>query len=430
MPVTFKVSDTTPTESSWNRPEKMSVGDYVSQSRVTTKNKGKVLFSTEHSDTDKPALGNGFVGGAFKAYSNHYNLVFSPDTVWVAITTAFSIYIDKNAEELRDHFVNHKGKKKLNVYGDGSIKTANYDYIVSEFSKKIEENTKPNISQWLTANFSTTDQQAKLVSQIVMMGALKNYFEYKSWLTCGLPQVTLEGTIEDWQNIRQRIEFIRTFSKPKPPMMDQGEVVHSNVVCDNCDEYHIHGIRYKCKECDNYDLCHSCHSQYRQVIHNHHFTKMDKPLSSDGILNNWVDILGLVLDQFIMAFQGNIDTDFWNRIATKTGGGSGPTYLEGWILAFIPFTDDGSYNLRSPEIVRSTNKYGQVNTSDIPASTVEVPIHIDDNGTLYDTIFYAGVITYQRTSTTITPCLDWALIDVTEGRYGKEYELADTGGSY
>jgi hypothetical protein len=98
---------------------------------------------------------NGFVGSAFKAYSNHHHLILTPDDVWIAITTAFSRYVNKHAEEMRDLFVSHQGKKQLHITDAGSIKTVNWDFLLSKFSL-IDENTKTDVREWMEPNFSTS----------------------------------------------------------------------------------------------------------------------------------------------------------------------------------------------------------------------------------------------------------------------------------
>lgn len=42
--------------------------------------------------------------------------------------------------------------------------------------------------------------------------------------------------------------------------------VHPNVYCDGCNK-NIDGHRYKCMECDDFDLCHACESQLKHKEH-------------------------------------------------------------------------------------------------------------------------------------------------------------------
>jgi len=63
-----------------------------------------------------PALlpsNNGLVGSVIDAYSSHHHLSIRPEDVWFAILTQLSTYVNKHAEELREHFVAHEGKKEL-----------------------------------------------------------------------------------------------------------------------------------------------------------------------------------------------------------------------------------------------------------------------------------------------------------------------------
>lgn len=327
-------------------PKKVSVFDFILNSKWVIENKGKILKATDTEGTVVPDLGNGFVGAAFRAYNQHYNLVINPDDVWIAITTALASEINRHAEQMRHLFVNHEGNKELVIYGNGSILTANYDYLINQISDEINKNTKDDIRCWLECNFSTTTPKIKTISKVVLMGAMKNYFSYKMYLLCGLPKVTLTGSIEDWREIRRRVERLANWNAPN--------------------------------------------------------------------LSKWSEVLAYVLDKFVDVFQGKVDTDFWNGIAHETGGGSGPRYLQGWILSFIPFNDSGKYILNDLETIMNTGKFGIVDTNDIPTSAVEVPVTINDNGKEYKTIFYAGAIMSKKLDhDTIGTSLDWALIDFT-----------------
>ncbi|PVV05387.1 hypothetical protein BB560_000110 [Smittium megazygosporum] len=55
-------------------------------------------------------------------------------------------------------------------------------------------------------------------------------------------------------------------------------LVHSGVACDQCQESPIKGVRYKCTQCPNFDLCEFCES--RNVHSEHVFLKIKIPTST------------------------------------------------------------------------------------------------------------------------------------------------------
>lgn len=50
-------------------------------------------------------------------------------------------------------------------------------------------------------------------------------------------------------------------------------MVHKTVKCDGCGVFPIVGVRYKCCECFNFDLCDKCE---RTLDHPHNFVKIKK----------------------------------------------------------------------------------------------------------------------------------------------------------
>ena len=57
----------------------------------------------------------------------------------------------------------------------------------------------------LTANFSITDYDSLIISKLSIMGAFKKFFDYKMGLiTCGIPYIILEGTVEDYEKIKEK----------------------------------------------------------------------------------------------------------------------------------------------------------------------------------------------------------------------------------
>lgn len=132
---------------------------------------------------------NAFVGACLMAYNGHYHLQLSPDDVWIAIMTSLSRYINANAETLRPLFVEHAGQLRLTATGGGSLRTADYEDLITQLAEQIDVNTRSSVREWAEVGFSTTSRLQLIASKVVLMGALQKYFSYGIHLCCGLPKV-------------------------------------------------------------------------------------------------------------------------------------------------------------------------------------------------------------------------------------------------
>lgn len=56
----------------------------------------------------------------------------------------------------------------------------------------------------VVADFSTTGPTEKAASEVLLMDSFQAYFEYEMLCGCGIPEITLLGTSEDWRSIRRR----------------------------------------------------------------------------------------------------------------------------------------------------------------------------------------------------------------------------------
>jgi hypothetical protein len=111
------------------------------------------------------------------------------------------------------------------------------------------------------------------------MCSFQQYFTYQLDLICGIPQVTLLGTVDDWRLLRQKIERLVEFDGADKLMSEQWVPV------------------------------------LREVLDN--FVES----ANNGSENN---------------------LDFWNQIVSNTGAScGGPELLTGWISAFSVFNDKG-----------------------------------------------------------------------------------------
>jgi len=222
----------------------------------------------------------GFISSVLNAYNGHHNLVLRPDDVWHAILIQFSFYVNANAETLRDKFVK---EKQLEVEIPGSLFTVDVDTfarkMVNELmSKNLKDAT---VTEFLIPKFTTTTDTDRIVAAISVVSKLQAHFKYKSSSACGIPEVTLLGTVQDWRNLRSKID-----------RLPQYEVT----------DYH------------------------------------DGP-----VMTKWHGLLKRVLNGFVSSAEGNPDLYFWDKVASTKSCPSGSPYLSGWLTVFACFKSDGEW---------------------------------------------------------------------------------------
>lgn len=178
---------------------------------------GSIITKTDTSLMLKKIINNNFLSTIDYAYSYHIPIVFRPDDLWIAIVSAFGAFVNNNAESMRNVFVDHEGKKTLKIYVNDTIELDNYKTpeswspIFEKFNMLINENVKNDICSWITPSFTTTTQLDKDVCNIILMNTLKKYFGYELEALCGLSSVTLEGTLDDWIALREKVKFMQSF---------------------------------------------------------------------------------------------------------------------------------------------------------------------------------------------------------------------------
>ena len=144
----------------------------------------------------------------YLAFSQHLPLALTPDVIWLTIAQGFAQHVNNHAEEFRSLFVKHEGK--LRVEAD-VLDSGDWIAAVEQWTDGMDAHLPPCLVDTLLCDFSTTTPTIRTASQMVMMEAFHPYFDFVSICICGIPQITLYGTVEDWRSIRRRVERLAEY---------------------------------------------------------------------------------------------------------------------------------------------------------------------------------------------------------------------------
>ncbi len=145
-----------------------------------------------------------------RAFAEHRPLVLSPDAVWLTIAQGVAQHVRLHAERLRPLLVRHAGRKRLVVETPAvPVDAAGWAGTTEMFAKLLAGEVDD--TGLFECDFSTSTDTDRMAGRVVLLDVYSPYFS--SWLVtvCGIPSVTVTGTIEDWRRIRARVDALDRF---------------------------------------------------------------------------------------------------------------------------------------------------------------------------------------------------------------------------
>lgn len=224
--ITFAVDDVVPSNRPmWTQPLARSLGHRFQRKILVLPQQDKSVVNVHIDDVlqHDPMRGQTYpnlfnygstthplIEAVHTAFSQHRPLILSPDCIWLVIAQGFSHHIAESSEVLRDRLVDHSGKRMLTSQVR-DLTLGSFRAAISEFSSQIRDASNPVLHETLICNFSTTTPDVRTASEVVLMDSYASYFQFGMRCICGIPKITLTGSLEDWRLIRARIEVFEAY---------------------------------------------------------------------------------------------------------------------------------------------------------------------------------------------------------------------------
>ena len=186
-------------ESSWRQDKNFNVLNYSFETGDD--------YNLSHAG-DSPVI-----EGYRMAYLRHFPIVISPNIFWLMILQGFSRHmeINDNSKRLRDKFVDFNGQKNISIEtGITNLFLASdeqWNSIIEQLLNETLKNIKINkkILDIFNQKFSTSTNEAEIANNVTILSSFKKYFVYSIAGTCGIPEISIEGTIEDWKLLKEKV---------------------------------------------------------------------------------------------------------------------------------------------------------------------------------------------------------------------------------
>lgn len=192
-----------------------SIANYLLSEEDISNDAQRIIATSFSGENNLMYIGkDAFYRCIVEAYANHQSVTLSPDMVWLVISQGFARYVNAHAEDQRPKLVSHEGKMDLAIMTEKDLLSEETDWpsLIDDFASQIGKHTKDSIAGTITSDFTTTGPVERVASQITLMESVKSYFEYIVYrIACGIPSITLQGTVEDWQRVLEKTRQLKQY---------------------------------------------------------------------------------------------------------------------------------------------------------------------------------------------------------------------------
>ncbi|PXY43809.1 DUF4419 domain-containing protein [Flavobacterium hydrophilum] len=291
-----------------------------------------------------------FVECLYIAYADHRRISISPDMIWLLICQGFSTHVNINSEKLRAKFVAFDDKKKL---------TVDTQPISTEFKKGSIN------SPWPLAFPVMADSISKYIKSDI-----HNLYVQSFSTTTAVEKAAYEVALLNVMSGYFEYEYASACGIPEINIEGKKEDWLK--------------IKKNIKRFKGYEI------------------------------DNWINSIEPIIQQFINASDNKIDHKFWSNIFKRKDESGGP-YITGWIIKFFPYVSDGNQKMiNNPFIEREPEKFMEgLTTNQFNNGLSKADFIWNYFGKKYEMQFLAGFIGIKqdKKSVTLRPEIGWLVKD-------------------
>ena len=155
------------------------------------------------------------------AYLNHFPIIINPSHFWLMILQGFAKHmeVNNNSERIRKKIVNFEEKENIVIETGINLFIASDEQwkafinkLLDKTSQKLTKEAK-NLINLFNKEFSTSTKESEIANNVTILSSFKKYFNYTLTGTCGISEIIIEGKIEDWKLLLEKVIAIEKFDE-------------------------------------------------------------------------------------------------------------------------------------------------------------------------------------------------------------------------
>jgi hypothetical protein len=148
------------------------------------------------------------------AFQFHRSVQLSVVDIQLMINQSIAIAVNKSPEQYRKLLVSHDtGVKTLEVERNEwaflKVHECNWPEVCDEFATKIASKMPSTLANAMLKDFSVSDSNSRVAACVAVMNTTSAFYKYDVMSMCGIRSIFLDGSVEDWHQLRLRIDAMQ-----------------------------------------------------------------------------------------------------------------------------------------------------------------------------------------------------------------------------
>lgn len=211
-PIIFEVNDCKPTKLALKTQPANDVMGKVAGDPIEAFSK----MDDQEWVSERLAFKHPFLCAAYLSFNDHRPLALTPDMIWQLLIQQAAKEVANDPETYRKLLALHDyGKRTISVERNnfqlGNPKN-DWPGVFSELEKIVLNDVPNSPAKHFSQQFSTSTPADVAARRIVFLNAASHFYDYHVATFCGIPQIELHGTPDDWRWIKTKAGTLKQFN--------------------------------------------------------------------------------------------------------------------------------------------------------------------------------------------------------------------------
>jgi hypothetical protein len=145
-----------------------------------------------------------FFQAVHACFADHHALTLRPEVLMHLIVNEIATTVKMHPEAYRGLFTTSPDKQRIDVRHDGlrlGDPKSPWHEAIAMFSPKLRELVPPGIMDHMLPSFTTATVETQTASLVAFMAAASPFYDYHVHTRCGIPEIRLAGTPDDYRKM-------------------------------------------------------------------------------------------------------------------------------------------------------------------------------------------------------------------------------------